>query len=743
MAGYAPIKIPELKTGLVEDRLDFEVPDDAFTTLENAVVFRGSVLRKRGANTLARLRRVLTAQALGNTSGDPTSLNIVTTLSLETDAEIEVGSLSINVGAGTATFTDNGDGTFAVTGTGDAGTSSINYATGDIVLGFTAGPGVLAIVAAFNYFPNLPVMGLRRRELAAINAEELLAFDTKYCYNLGAGEFREFITGTTWTGTNSDFFWSTNWWVDGSNNGLTWVTNFSGVAGDPIRYTNGTTWTTLAPNLDAGATTQLHQCRCLIPFRSRLLALNTFEGASLALSTQYAQRIRYSAIGSPITATAWESDSRGKGGFIDIPTAQAITSVGFIRDNLVVFCERSTWLLRYTGIKLAPFQVEKVNTELGTDSPFSIVNFDTEVLAAADKGMVACDSFKTSRIDEDKIPDTVIRSFNNDNSGRLRVHGARDYINRMAYWTYPDQQLDPTFPNRRLVYNYEDGNWAIYRDNYTALGIYQDPNDETWASSPDTWAESVRTWGSLQSNQPEIVGGTQKGFVLILDQEAKNDPSLSIQDITGNTTTATTLTVTNHNLEAGQVIEISGIPTGTPFASALNGKVFGVDDVTSADAFNIYAYDSDTGQFDDPVPEAPATYIGGGVISILDNFNIVTKRFSHISKGQKIQMGYIDLLVDSTASGAFTLYTYGDYNTTEVNDGTDAFFNTVVDTTFSALQVQPGARVWQRVICPANANFLQLRYSLSNGQMAAGEQSQDVVINSEVIWERLGGRMTL
>jgi hypothetical protein len=152
----------------------------------------------------------------------------------------------------------------------------------------------------------------------------------------------------------------------------------------------------------------LNQCLCLLPFRSRLVAFNTFEGQTLGTSINYPQRIRWAAIGNPLvvdamgppaTVGAWRDDVRGRGGYIDIPTAENIISVGYVRDNLVIYCERSTWQLRYTGRSVAPFQIEKVNTELGAQSTFSAVQFDTSLVGIGDKGVVECDSYKSERID--------------------------------------------------------------------------------------------------------------------------------------------------------------------------------------------------------------------------------------------------------------------------------------------------------------------------------------------------------
>lgn len=749
--GYKPTRIPSFKTGLVQQFPAFDIPDDGFTELTNAWIYRGRLTRKRGGRFVgvdapsSRLRRTFTATAIGNATADPFSFNLFTALSIdktvtELDAEFEAGSVVITVAAPSAsTFTDQGDGTFS--GSNVAAGSTINYQTGDVVLNFTTFGGASAMTVTCGYFPTLPCMGLRQRELAAFNAEDTIAFDTKYAYQRAGGKWAEFITGTTWSGTNANFFWSTNW-SSVANNKLFWATNFSGTTGDPIRYTDGLTWTDFSPDVVNTGATQLRQCLAFLPFRSRLVCVNTYEGATLAGATHYPNRIRWSAIGNPLDLSAWYDNVNGKGGYIDVPTAQAITGMAFLRDNMVIYCERSTWQLRYTGIASSPFQIEKINAELGTDSPFSTVLFDTEVLACADKGVTSCDSFSVARIDEDKIPDLVIQMFNNDYQGRMRVHGVRDYLNRVVYWTYPNSAEDATFPNRRLVYNYLDKSWAVFTDNYTCLGVYQGQSDLTWEQATMTWEEAQFTWQSEQSYQPDIIGGTQQGYTLVLDQLSINESSLSIQDITGNTTTPTSLKVRNHNLVVGQVIKISGIPTGSPFSSSLNDGVFGVYEVVDGDNFLIAKYSASTGQFDDPQLDAAATYIGGGTIAILDNFVAASKKYSYMSQGQQIQIGYLDLLTETTDAGGFTLQMISDYAEEPSNQGEDSFFNTVVDTTASSFSVRPTTQVWQRVICPVNANFLQTVFTLSNAQMAGEEQAYTVVISAAVVWDRLGGRMT-
>src|ERR1700687_1957079 len=264
------------------------LPENAWALLENSYTWRERELKREGRQLLGRLRRVLTAQSLGTTPAGPpatvTFANIFTTLGItQLQAEIEAGSLVITVGApDTATFTDNGNGTFTVTGAGVAAGSFVNYITGHVVLQFTALVGGAAITANINYFPTLPIMGIVQREVAALNDEQTIWFDEVYAYIWNGTGFQEFIPGTVWNGTNSDFFWAFNYRGVNPQDRLLFVTNDVVTAANPIRYTDGITWTDFAPIIADAPNPQskLFQCRILIAYYGRLLALNTWEGTT-------------------------------------------------------------------------------------------------------------------------------------------------------------------------------------------------------------------------------------------------------------------------------------------------------------------------------------------------------------------------------------------------------------------------------------------------------------------------------
>ena len=761
-SGYQPLFIKGPQTGLVESREEFLIPSDAFPILENAYVWRERIKRKQAYQLLGRLRRTLTNQALASTSS-----TLISQLSLESSAEIQAGSVVIT--DGTNTFTDNGLGVLVGV---PAGSGTINYATS----AYTVVGSIAPLTVTFSYFPCLPVMGIRWRDLSPLNTEMTVFFDTKYAYNFTASGFVEFIPGTTWSSNlsaaNSNFFWTTNYWTSSTNIKLFWATNFSGTTGDPIRYTNGTgngtgNWIDFAPQIDASGNL-LTQCLCMLPFRNRMVAFNTLEGANLATSVSYSNRIRFAAIGNPITtvsaivsavnANAWRDDIRGQGGFIDIPTNEDIVTVGVVRDNLVIYCEGSTWQLRYTGQSIAPFQIEKVSPSLGAGSTFSGIEFDESLVGIGDKGIVECNSYKSTLMDV-KIPDLVINHINNNNSGQKRVHGIRDFVNRLAYWTYPETDNNGIFPDRRLVYNYENDSWAIFTDSLTTLGTFQPLSGRTWANptggSPSTklqWQEANFPWVNKPASILSIVGGNQQGYVEYLDEQTTNDASLTITAITGNTTTPTQITSANHNLQTGQVISISGIPTGTPFSTSLNGNVFGVI-VKSSSTFFLMLYNPATGQFSTPQLDTPATYIGAGQISVRDNFRIVSKKFNFLDDGQNIQIGYIDILMPTSVAGAITLNIYVDYNDSEPSNSQpnnqdpdtgqpNTFFNTVISTASHSSGGANSSKTNQRVFCAVRGNYLTLEYTFSNAQLNGIEQTNDVQVDMQVIWQRAAGRIS-
>ena len=763
--------------GLETDVKPLWLQDQAWQTLYNAYVFRQRVRKREGIKLLGRLRRVLTATALVAISGGPGpfNYNIFTGLGLlatEPDAQLEPGNITIVIGA--QTLTDiTGTGVMTIAPAGNITAATLNYSTG--VLTITATLALVAVAATFagGYYPSLPVMGIEILEQSLINNESTIFFDTKYAYvNLAGGfGFTEFLpggAGTTWTGNDSDFFWSANYRGATPDVRLFFVTNGSTTAGSQPRYTTGTAnWVNFTPQLDA-VPNFLFQERILIPYYGRLIALNTWEGPNLAGSVNYFMRARYSQIGNPIAADAWRSDIVGKGGFIDAPTGEAIVGAEFFKNTLIVHFERSTWQLRYVGEYGIPFIWERISSDFGSESTFSSVIFDDGVLVVGDKGIVVTQSIEVKRIDE-KIPDTVFL-FRNDQDGTKRVAGVRDFQKELVYWNYADSNFliagtDPTrkkFPNRVLVYNYRTQTWSINRDNVTAWGTLQINNNIVWARTDVKWNDFSVQWKDFdnQSEFPYIVSGNQEGFIHIYNSsnQVVNEPSLSITSVTITGVSPNQnirLVIKNHNLEDYDIIYLTGLkfidsPSNVTLNTTLNNSFFAVKviDINTVDlamwSFTQQQYFNNINVVFDPPVVGTATYVGGGVVTLFPVMEIQTKDFNPYQvQGKQVKFSSIDFLFDETTSGEVAVILYLD--SSQSIEGNLLLGNTKIETnpyTSNAFLKQLNY-CWHSFYATLTGQYINVMITYNDDQMNnLSIHQQPMVLNAMNIKHRPGGAIT-
>lgn len=691
-----PYLIAPIGSGIRRDLEPFLIPEDSFETLEDAYVWRGR-LKKRwgyslmGASQLeSRLRiQIDTTDGSGAASGTVPG------------ATFGIGQM---FSIGSEIFTVNATGTPATLLATGSSSGTFNTSTGAYVFSGAA------LTTPVYYYPSTPVMGLLVRENDSTNAQDTIGFDTQFAYRRVANAWQRLGTAL-WTSSNSDFFWSCNY--RGAN---PYDTNFYVVNGkalsagsDGINYIpdGSTTWTNLRPQLDSGASRFLEGARIILPFKDRLIVLNTLETDG-AVRT-FNQRCRFSQNGDPTTAaTSWLDDTPGRGGYIDAPTKEEIITAQVLRDRLIVYFEGSTWELVYTKDSILPFYWQQIDGELGAESTFSIIGFDRAAVGVGNRGIHACDGVNVKRIDP-QIPDEVFR-IHNGNDGIKRVYGIRDYVPEMTYWTFPSSDEDPTFPDRVLVYNYSGSTWAIFNDTFTCFGYFQREGDVTWDDLDaiyGTWDNANGTWdsGTYQSAFPLVAGGNQQGWTVTLDtNKSANSEFLSITDMTPATST---FNVINHNLIPNTYIYIRDA-TGI---TSLNDTVVQVVSVTDADNFVI-----DT--------EFSGTYTGAGTIERISSLNVRSKMFNPgTPAGREFNIPYVDLYVSRTDGGEFSLDYFINSNTdSSVQElalsgallGSNVVFSKPEDD--SPGQVDQSS-IWHRYFVGCDAALIQFRFFLSDTQL--------------------------
>ena len=405
--------------------------------------------------------------------------------------------------------------------------------------------------------PTTPIQGLRTFYVntgASIN-EQLIGFSTTKAYLLVSSPAIQFndisffqTTGAaiSWTGAVTDFFWTSNF------AGSLWATNNV----DPLRFWNGTPgalavsggWNNQRPTLN-GANV-LQRCAIVIPYKGRLVVLNTVEGTidgagNPTSQAFFFQRARWCQIGTPYVpatggdpavitpgtfvtqADAWRDDIPGRGGFIDADTTERIVSAAIVRDVLLVFFQNSTWRLRYTGNEVLPFIWERLNTQYGSESTFSTIAFDDAALTFSRRGFVASDTNTVDRIDE-KIPDQSFfeMRYGTSSATLQYIQGIRDYYRQTAYWCYQDTQSTAAsgVNNKVLAYNYLDKTYAIFNQPFRCFGYYKQFFDLQWQSATFSWANANFPWqGDEQSQFPLVVAGdTSNGNVYVVYDTTKD-----------------------------------------------------------------------------------------------------------------------------------------------------------------------------------------------------------------------------
>lgn len=853
-----PLLVGPYEVGVQQNLKPFMIPEDAFPNMLNAFVFRGRVERKDGYYNLGRLTRVLTTVSGTNLSAGGAGVvtyNLITALGLtliSPNMQIQPITAVITIGAPISqTLTDIlGTGVLTLTGAGPITSSVINYATSTIAITFSGAAASSAVTISLSYYPTLPVMGICTRETSSsssfqTNLFQTVFFDMTYAYQYTAGTFSELPSTlpTTWHGTDTQFFWSTNFQRDSANKDLFWVTNnnpalqgfsvtlfanyvagtpstvqvtaagntfqvndivyfaglsgtgapnnglsgevtvagnpftisndagvvftngavSSGVAissnhnvsttGDGIRYYDGTTWNNFNPmtnllNVVCG-------CLILLPYKDRLVLLSTVEGSSpnLSTATYNRQRCRWSQNGSVLDLTlGWRDDIIGRGGFVDAPTGEAIISAGFIKDQLIVYFERSTWQLVYTGNEVLPFVFQRINAELGAESTFSAVTFDNGLVAFGNVGVHACNGVQTGRIDQ-QIPDEIynIHTMNNAGTaddGPKRTFGVRNFLNECAYFSYANAEPNTkdtakiSFPNRMMIYNYRNETFSFFDDNATCLGYFQKASNLQWQNVTWTWDEWLSPWSSgfIEGGIPNICFGNQQGFIEIINSpNIAEDISLTIQAFaTGSISGTIQVTSPQHNLYKYQYIQI----TGSLGYTLPNGKNFQITEVVDANNFLIL----------NPNIMTPITgYLGGGVITVLSNIFIQSKMFTpYWTKGKRYDLRYIDVLCDLTQAGEINIDIFVDF----INDQAVSMTNSGIKGSIapnvllgnSVLSTAPeglnnpyyslqkfGTQVWKRFYTWATGETFQVQITLNDTEMRTPSiQTSDVIIHAMI-----------
>lgn len=569
--------IAPFETGLQTDVKPWLLPDQAFSRLQDAFVYRGRIQKRPGSelqnSSVAAAQRLnysrLAVQIGTTTPAGALALVNVPGNVIKVGQTFSVGNITITVTALGATAT-----TLQTAPIAGLIVNMVAAAGSDITWGATAGIESLPVY----FYPGEPVMGLDQVDQLGVTDELTFGFDTQFGYRYQDGHWE--VAGVTpaawqaaqpagaamWTSTNAQFIWSVNYRGALRTDKALYATNnvplSAAVAPAATAGYNGMkrwnapvgagagTWTNFAPLILA--TEQIVACLAMISFKGSLFLFNTVKRIG-GVDTRDSNRIIWNSFDSdPLDVDAYRRDMNNGAGDIYIPTAEEITSVGKVKDRLIVYCEQSSWEVVYTGNTAKRFIIQQINSELGVESTFSPILFDRAILGVGDRGITANNGTNIERIDE-KIPEQVFQIRNADD-GPQRVHGIRDYFNECAYWTYPSQTAGYVYPDKVLLYNYRNGSYAILNDSITTFNYDKNIQDRTWAQIENTWEEENVAWNAAQyqNRYNPVLAGNQQGICFkFFNSKAMNAEATYITNMDFTNPNQITLTVIDHNLQNG------------------------------------------------------------------------------------------------------------------------------------------------------------------------------------------------
>lgn len=388
--------------------------------------------------------------------------------------------------------------------------------------------------------------------------------------------------------------------------------------GDPIKIAY--------QQLNTPIDTALH----IFQFKDRLVVEYTIESG-----TQFGHRIRVSGTGA--FGDVFTTDAIGAG-VIDVPADTFISSSDFNRDDLLIFLQDESWVVKYTGNDVVPFTLDRLDSSRGSQAPYGTITYLNRTNALSPLGLIITDGYSVERAD-DKIPDYSFNEIDSDNFN-LCFAGSVDK-DRDHYLIHPS--MGATKSDRILVTNYEEDNYSIYRIPLSCMGNFIVSFDVTWNDlliypNWDALASVYGNWNAFAFSKgaPISIGGGHEGQIVRLNDIETEDYPVLIRGITIIDNETLQVQTDFQNFVVGDNIALEAI-TGMTEANNKQAPIIAVIDPYT---FNLQI---DTATF--------STYTDNGVASKCIVFDCKTKKFNPFSDAdKKVSCGWLYFYVSTTGT---------------------------------------------------------------------------------------------
>lgn len=297
--------------------------------------------------------------------------------------------------------------------------------------------------------------------------------------------FDVYVEGTNFTGGTDDYFTFANWFGTAYFcNNVDQVFKYTG-SGNISRFN-------IQVN-DDDERNHVNTCRYIFIKNDRMLLLDTVE-----FGDWKPQRCRY----SPVLSTDFAASG---GGYIDAPTEERIYSAGWVGKDIVVFFQGrytgSLWKIRTTGNTDLPLRWEKISSTIGSQAPYSAVEFGDGVAVIGLNNIIFYDGFKVQYLDLTKVRD-IVDDFDNT---KLKYSTALNVVeDQHVYFTYTSSGED--YPDRILDYNIIEQTWCVNKYPVHCLGTFDNQKVPVWTEADDVYSADAALMSAMTIDSREIFG---------------------------------------------------------------------------------------------------------------------------------------------------------------------------------------------------------------------------------------------
>jgi hypothetical protein len=347
------------------------------------------------------------------------------------------------------------------------------------------------------------------------------------------------------------------------------------------------------------------------------------------------QSVLYSGIRNS-SGTGDKFNSVGSG-LLNANTYDLMKGAIIFGDIIIMTFQNSYWALEKTRDVFNPYFIRKIPSVIGTDAPFSSVQWASEIKSIGRSGLSTTDGRQAMRFDN-KLP-----YFTNANVDPVffdYIYGGFERNLDQFMFTYRDAHSDLADQTQDsvLIYNYKEDTWSINKQRFTVFGestagtnlvwndIYEanNPSWKKWKNTSDLWNEV-----GIFQDVVKSLAGDNDGFVYQINTDL-DDYNYDITNITQ--AAQAVATVTTSAFKKGDKVIFKDVEGMTEINDLIATVVSSTPTTITVDI--------DSSLF--------TAYTGDGLVSKVIEFDVLFNPFNpYRSQGRQVYISHIDFLVNT------------------------------------------------------------------------------------------------